>query len=93
MTPEQFEQLQHSINTQLRDGIELHVNGKIRSLTAKFENYVEDDMKWKQDVTPYIESMKQLKGFSVVGTSVLKAILLIGSAVGAIYAFIKYLRN
>ncbi len=93
MNDEQFKQFLEHQDKTLKEGIETHVNGKIRSLTTKFEVYVEDDMQWKKDVTPYIVTVQDVKSFSRVGTSVLKLILLIGSVTTAIYAAIKLIRS
>lgn len=93
MNDEQFKQFLENQDKTIKEGIETHVNGKIRSLTAKFDAYVEDDTQWKTDVTPYIQTVKDFTGFSKVGTAVLKLILLMGSVTGAVYAFIKYLKS
>lgn len=93
MTPKQFDEFNKNVQDSIRVSIESTVNGKIRTLTQKVDDYIKTDNEWKAGVTPYIESMRQFQGFTVVGTTVLKAILLIGSVTTAIYAFIKYLRN
>lgn len=93
MTEKQFEQFNKNIQESIKLSIETTVNGKIRRLDEKIDNYIKSDDEWKQGVTPYIESMKQFQGFTVVGTTVLKAILLIGSVTASIYAFIKYLKS
>jgi hypothetical protein len=93
MTDKQFEQFNKNIQDSVSKSIETTVNGKIKRLDEKIDNYIKSDNEWKAGVTPHIETMKQFQGFTLIGTSVLKGILLIGSATGAIYAFIKYLRN
>ena len=100
MTPEQFAEFNKHIDETLAIGIETHVNGKIRKLTEKLDTYIvtdtlwkEEDMKWKEEVKPTIESMENVKSFSAVGTSILKGVLLIGSAVTAVWALFHFIAN
>lgn len=93
MNDEQFRQFLEHQDKTLKEGIETHVNGKIRSLTTKFDEYVKDDTQWKADVTPYIENMKKISGFTSIGATILKAIMLIGGAVGVIYALLVFIKS
>lgn len=66
MTEEQIEDLKKSIDHQLKIGIEEHVNGKIRQLTAKFNAYVEKDEEWKDRAEPAIMMVQNVQGFGKV---------------------------
>jgi hypothetical protein len=93
MTEKQFEQFNKNIQESIKLSIETTVNGKIRRLDEKIDDYIKSDEEWKAGVTPHIETMKQFQGFTLIGTTILKATLLIGSVVASIYAFIKYLKS
>lgn len=84
MTPEQIQELKDSMNHTLREGIETHVNGKIRTLTAEFKTYVKEDMEWKERADPALELVNNVKGFGRV------FVYLLGVA-SAIFAVLKYL--
>jgi len=84
----------------IEDSINKNVNGKINSLSKKVDDYIivdiswkEQDTQWKNNVIPYIETVKKFENFGTIGTTLLKALLLIGGVIGAVYTFIKYLRN
>ncbi len=88
MTSEQFDQL----NKTIAESIEKNVNGKIRLLDQKIDNYIREDNEWKNDVKPYIESMRKIQGFSEVGTAILKTVVAIGAAASVMYAGIKWFK-
>lgn len=95
MTPEQFIKLEETIASQIRTT----VNGKIDRLQAsvdktdvKLNVYINEDNQWKEDVKPYIENMRQISNFSSVGSTILKFIVILGSATTVIWAAIKYLK-
>jgi hypothetical protein len=93
MNPEQFEQLNKSIQNSIATSIESNVNGKIRKLDAKIDEYIKSDDQWKADVKPYIESMRQFNGFTTIGATILKGVLLIGGAVGVMYGLFLWIAN
>ena len=93
MTPDQFEQFNKTIKDSIAESIEINVNGKIRRLDAKLDTYIKEDNEWKSDVKPYIESMRQFNGFTTIGATILKAVLLIGGAVGVMYGLFLWIAN
>ena len=84
MTPEQLELLRQTIDNQLKKGIETHVNGKIRSLTERFDTYVREDNEWKERANPTIELGNNVRGFGIVFMYLL-------GVLGAIFGVIKYI--
>lgn len=88
MTPDQFSKLQEAITNQIK----ITVNGKIDRINEKLDTYIKEDNEWKTDVKPYIENMRQMSDFTLVGSAVLKFIISIGGAVAVIWAAIKYLK-
>lgn len=66
MNEEQLEVLRKTIDDQLKAGIETHVNGKIRALTYKIDEYIKDDTAWKETAKPTIELGNNIRGFGKV---------------------------
>ena len=88
MTPEQFIKLQETVSNQIK----LTVNGKIDKINDKMEVYIKEDNEWKAEIKPYIENMRQISNFSLVGSTILKTIITIGGAIAVLWGFIKYLK-
>lgn len=63
MTPEQIEQIKITIS----QSIESNVNGKIRTLSSKIDDYIKSDNEWKTKVQPDINSITSMKTFGKVG--------------------------
>lgn len=82
--------LERIMKEEIKQGIEINVNGKINNLTTMVENHIEKDTEWKSNVTPSIEIMKKMQGFTSVSGTIFKAVVLIASVTGSIYAFIKF---
>jgi len=64
------------------------------------EDYTEADNAWKAkadawmaDATPSIKIMKKAENFSETGIFLLKTVIIIGGALGAIYGLILWLRG
>ena len=100
MKDAQFLELKKTIDDALRVGIQTHVNGKIQLLTMKIDEYIKDDLEyrerqqeWRDAITPAIEKVEKISNFSQIGIILLKTLVIMGSATTAIYAFIKYLKN
>ena len=68
-------------------------NKKLDEHLIKFEGYVATDNKWKEEIKPSIEVMKNIESFGKGTLWLLKAIIVIGGAFGVVYAFIKYLKE
>ncbi len=58
-----------------------------------FEDYVKEDKEWKENVTPSIEMMKKMSNWSDGTIFLLKFLGAVGTAVGILWAFIKYIKN
>lgn len=93
MTPKQFIEFKEIIKTEVSDTINTTVNGKINDLRKVVNEYIEDDKKWKEEVTPSIQRMKEFQGFTTVGATLLKTIMLIGGAVGVIYGLFVFIKE
>jgi len=87
MSPEQFEELKKGLTKTVVET----VNGKIDKLNMKMDKYIDADNEWKDGVTPSIELMRQMQGFASIGGTILKAMVLIGAAVSAVFAFFKFI--
>lgn len=86
MNDQQFQQFLEIMDKRLEIGIETNVNGKIKNLTAKLDEYIKDDNEWKAQALPAIELGKNAIGFG----KALSWILGIGLAVlGVIKYFNK----
>lgn len=89
MSPEQFLQLKTIIDAQIETSTEKHVNGKIRALDKKIDDYIatdtawkKEDERWKENAQPTVDLGQDALGFG----RVFKWIL--GTGV-AVWAFIK----
>lgn len=83
----------HKIEPAIEKAVEKYVNGKIRNLDAKIDVYIKEDLEWKEKSLPVIESGTKVLNFGVVGMSILKLIIVLGSSVGVVWAFLKYLKT
>ncbi len=66
MTPDQFDQLQHTISTQIEISVRATVNGKIDNLNKKVDDYIKSDNEWKDRAQPTIELGTNVRGFGKV---------------------------
>lgn len=102
ITEIQAEQPEH-----IKKAVKEIVNGKIDRLQTgqderkeEFADYIREDMEWKKNdmewkksVTPSIEIMKKIEGFSDTSTFLMKSIVLIGAVATAIYGLITWLKK
>lgn len=68
-------------------------NRKADAHRTAFELYVKADEEWKSSVTPSIEMMKKMSNWSEGTIFLLKFLGAVGTAVGVLWVFIKYLKN
>ena len=80
----------HHTDISVGKSIEIHVNGKIRALTDRFDAYVKEDTKWKEEAQPAIELGKNIKSFGIVTISILGAIAAFGAAFSVIKDYIPH---
>lgn len=99
MTPEQFDRFLKSQKEQLElsvaTAIEKNVNGKIRNLDKKLDDYITVDTtwkvidkKWKEDAQPTIDLGNNVRGFN----KVLLYLLGLVASIGGVFAFIKLVK-
>lgn len=91
MNDEQFNQLKSELKSHVEDTIRVVVNGKIDSLRKDFSNYVADDMQWKEEAQPLVDAFKGGSWFIKSSSSILKFVILVGTAIGSIIVIKKYL--
>lgn len=89
MTPEQFEAIQQNI----RETIKLTVNGKIDNMRNELSIYIKEDTEWKDSVSPSIDIMKDIQGFSTSTIYLFKFIAIVGAAMTALYAGYLFIRK
>lgn len=83
----QQEQLQE-LKDHVAETITLVVNGKIDRLNLKLDNYIDNDMAWKERAEPLIKAYENTGWLWKIVLKVLKFIVLLGAAMGA-YIVIK----
>lgn len=70
--------------------IEKHVNGKIRLMDAKLDEYIKDDLAWKEQAKPTIELGNNIRGFGKVVVYILGIAGAIFGVFKGIVEFIRY---
>lgn len=81
-TSDLVDMIMHKLENGIEESINRNVNGKIKVLTQRFDDYVISDNEWKDGVTPSIEIMKKIQGSSSVIRYVVQTIILFGVLVG-----------
>lgn len=89
MTENQFITIRQDIKDQVAESIEKNVNGKIRNMDKKIDDYIKADEEWKTSVTPPINIMRNAVVFTNTLLWIFKVIGLVGGASGAVYGIIK----
>lgn len=56
----------HKIEPAVEKAVEKYVNGKIKALDYKIDEYIKHDLEWKSEITPQIEAVKEFRGFGKV---------------------------
>lgn len=83
MNDEQLKKIQETVAAS----ININVNGKINSLTRKFDEYVEGDLAWKKEYEPYLKGLANLSG----GTKIVVWIMMaIGTVFGTLLSIKSY---
>lgn len=83
MNEEQLKQIQETIAVS----INTNVNGKINSLTRKFDEYVTSDLLWKKEYEPYLKGLANLSGGTKI---VIWAMMAVGTIFGALLSIRSY---
>jgi hypothetical protein len=86
----------HKMEGHIEKAIDKHVNGKIRALDSKIDNYIaldlqwkKEDEQWKEDVKPQIQLVKDTQGFGRVTLGFLAFVTAIGGAILLVYNLFK----
>jgi len=79
--------IMHKIENELDPAIKKHVNGQFNDFKHEFRDYVESDIKWKDDARPVIEMGKNLQGASKVMLYLTGFVITIGGAFKIITSF------
>jgi hypothetical protein len=73
--------MESKLDVGIQKGIETHVNGKIKNIDRKIDDYIKSDNEWKSKYSPYLEG---IVGVSVGGKILIKLVLGIAAVGGAI---------
>jgi len=84
MTPEQIQDLKEHVAETVRTV----VNGKIDGLNLKLDNYIDNDMAWKERAEPLVIAYENTTWLSKIVLNIMKFGILLASAITA-YLFIK----
>lgn len=97
MNDEQFKQLKSELKSHVEDTIKTTVNGKIDGLRRELTDYIQKDTEWKEvdkswksQVDPVVAVYKNSSWLGRIVVASLKFLALVGAAVGAVFAIVKY---
>ena len=86
----------HKMEGHIEKAIDKHVNGKIKALDTKLDNYIiadmqwkKEDEQWKEDVKPQIQLVKDTQGFGKVSLYFLGFVSALGGCIILIYNLLK----
>lgn len=79
----------HKIEPAIEKAVEKHVNGKIKNLDYKLDEYIKHDLEWKAEITPQIESVKEFKGWGKVTLGLLGFFAAIGTSIFMVINLLK----
>ena len=79
----------HKIESAIEKAVEKHVNGKIRALDYKIDEYIKHDLEWKEEITPQIQLVKDTQGFGKVSLYFLGFVSAIGGVILLVYNLLK----
>jgi len=85
MTKDQLETIKETI----AHSIELNVNGKIRVLTEKMDDYIKSDEDWKKQAEPVIKMGENVQGFGKVSLYVIGFVAAISGAIMGVIKLIE----
>lgn len=81
--------IMHKLESGIEDSINKNVNGKIKSLSEKVDNYIKTDNDWKDEVRPSLDVMEKMRVGSSILNWVAKTVILLAAVVGAIIGIKK----
>lgn len=96
MTPEQFKEILSIVEKRIDDSTETavkkHVNGHIKELSKKVDDYIEEDIKWKAEDKRWKDNAQpsvSLGSKVITFTDAMKWILLTGASIAGFIMAIK----
>lgn len=73
--------IMHKMEKGIEESINRNVNGKIRNLDGKIDEYIKSDIAWKERYSPYLEGLQSI---SISGKILLWMSVFISAVIGAI---------
>ncbi len=100
MDAEQFKQIMAAVTTQVdastKEAVKIHVNGHIRDLTKRLDDYIVADTQWKKDDKEWKDGAQPavtLGNKVITGSGIMKWILITGASFGSFLAAIKVMKE
>lgn len=62
MQDEEISKIIKALDESVAKAVELNVNGKIRKIDEKLDNYIKADLEWKKTADPYIKIASNISG-------------------------------
>lgn len=96
MTPDDFLKLHKAVtdalNETVKESIEKNVNGKIRNLDSKIDDYIKQDIRWKEEDKRWKDNAQpsvSLGSKVITFTDAMKWILLTGASIAGFIMAIR----
>ena len=83
------EMILHKMEEPIEKAVDKHVNGKIKALGIKIDDYIVSDLKWKEEITPQIQLVKDTQGFGKVSLYFIGFVSAIVGVILLIYNLLK----
>lgn len=91
--------IQRLLNKEIAQAVELHVNGRVRAIDTKLENYIISDKEhnenearqsaeWRKKVDEKLEVVTNLQGFGRVAMYIMGFIGAVGVTIGVISKYL-----
>lgn len=77
-----FDKILKEIDRAVERATEKYVNGKIRNLDKKIDEYIEKDLEWKETVKPVIDAYTTVGKVSIFIQWLSKLIIAVGVVIG-----------
>ena len=90
MNAQELQKILDVINSSTENAIEKHVNGKIRNMDKKLDEYIESDLEWKKTVEPVVDAYNTVGLVSNFTNWLSKVIISVGIIIAAVIGFATY---
>lgn len=88
------------LDPAIQQGIEKHVNGKIRAIDKKIDDYIQHDMEynsrieketmtWRASADSKLKIVSDWEAFGTISSKILGLVIMLGTASGAIFGIMK----